>query len=572
MGQWPFFLLMKKLRWQILVVLLTLVIVGVLLLSQQESVLVPLLPQPAPGGVYTEALVGSLSRLNPLLDWNNQADRDVDRLLFSGLIRFDARGMPQPDLAESWGVSQDGTIYNFTLRPNATWHDGTLVTVDDVIFTIELMKSQASFYPQDIKDLWAGIEVKKLGETGLKFTLTEPYAPFLDYLTFGVLPKHLLESLPAGQIPDAAFNLAPVGSGPYRFGRLMVSGGRITGVVLEAYAGYYAQKPLISQVVFRYYPGAAEALDAYQSGEVMGISQIPTSLLPEALAETSLSLYTSRQPVLSIVLFNLNNPEVPFFQEADLRRALVQGLNRQYLIDRLLNGQAIPADGPILPGSWAWYESLEHIGYDPEAAVAMLKQLGYSLPAGGGEVRAKEGQNLAFTLLHPDDPQHTGIAESIQRDWAAIGVQVNLQAVPYDQLVSAYLTPRRYQAALVDLNLTRTPDPDPYPFWHQAEATGGQNYSQWDSRTASEYLEQARTNTDTAARMRLYRNFQVVFAREMPAIPLYFPVYSYGVDVQVQNVQMPPLYDPSDRLADLPLWYMRTRRSLEQTPEAAATP
>jgi peptide/nickel transport system substrate-binding protein len=111
------------------------------------------------GGVYTEGLVGSLGRLNPLLDWNNPADRDVDKLLFSGLVRFDERGLPHADLSESWGVSQDGTIYNFTIRPNAVWHDGTPVTSDDIIFTIEMMKSAGSLYPQDIKDLWSRVKV-----------------------------------------------------------------------------------------------------------------------------------------------------------------------------------------------------------------------------------------------------------------------------------------------------------------------------------------------------------------------------------------------------------------------------
>src|SRR4030067_1085296 len=102
---------MKQLRWQILVVLVTLGIVAVLLFSQQSPVPPgPILPQPEQGGVYTEALVGSLGRLNPLLDWNNSADRDVDRLIFSGLFRFDERGLPQVDLANSWGNTPDGTV------------------------------------------------------------------------------------------------------------------------------------------------------------------------------------------------------------------------------------------------------------------------------------------------------------------------------------------------------------------------------------------------------------------------------------------------------------------------------
>ncbi|NOY98315.1 MAG: peptide ABC transporter substrate-binding protein [Chloroflexi bacterium] len=560
---------MKKLRWQILVVVLTLVLVAILLLSQQP-VLQPISPQPTSGGVYTEGLVGSMSRFNPLLDWNNSADRDVDRLLFSGLIRFDARGLPRPDLAESWGTSQDGMIYNFSIRPNAVWHDGTPVTSDDVIFTLDLIKGDASFYPQDIKELWAEVEIKRLDEKTLQFRLPEPFVPFLDYLTFGVLPKHLLESIPAAQLVDAEFNLKPVGSGPYQFDHLIVDNGQITGVVLTIFEDYYGQKPFIQQVVFRYYPSASAALDAYQQGEVLGISQVTTDILQDALNEPNLGLYTSRSPELSLILLNLDNGEVPFFQELPVRRALMLGLNRQRMINEILHGQAIPADGPILPGSWAYYDGIEHISYDPDAAVALLKAEGYTIPAEGGDVRAKDGTLLAFTLLHPDDTLHTALAEFAQRDWAKIGVQVTLQAVPYDQLLFENLTPRQYQAALVDLNLTRTPDPDPYPFWHQAESVGGQNYSQWDNRPASEYLEQARVTADLDERTRLYRNFQVVFAKDLPALTLYYPTYTFAVDVQVGGVQAAPLYDTSDRLNDIVNWYLVTRRALDQTPTPAA--
>jgi len=181
---------MKRLRWQILVVAVTLVVVAVLLLSQQPA-LAPALSRPSSGGIYSEGVIGSLGRLNPLLDWNNPTDRDVDGLVFSGLVKFDAHGLPQPDLAESWGATPDGTVYNFTLRPNAVWQDGTPVTSDDVIFTIDLIKS-SSFFPQDIKSLWNEITVTKLNDQNLKFTLPEPFAPFLDYLTFGLLPKHIL--------------------------------------------------------------------------------------------------------------------------------------------------------------------------------------------------------------------------------------------------------------------------------------------------------------------------------------------------------------------------------------------
>jgi peptide/nickel transport system substrate-binding protein len=382
----------------------------------------------------------------------------------------------------------------------------------------------------------------------------------------------VLAGVPPEGLVTTEFNIDPIGSGPYQFDHLLLNQGQITGVVLTSFENYYGKPPFISQVVFRYFPSSAAALDAYEQGEVLGISRITQDVLNEALAQPNLSVYTSRMPQVSMVLLNLNNPEVPFLQEPNVRRALLLSLNRQRMISSLLSGQAIVANGPIFPGSWAYYDGIEKLEYDPEVAITLLKSDGYVIPAEGGTVRAKEGRSLIFTMLHPDDELHTQLAQTIQASWSQIGVQVNLQPVPYDRMVFDYLGLRSYQAALVDLNLARTPDPDPYPFWHQAEATGGQNYSQWDNRTASEYLEQARVNTDFGVRTRLYRNFQVVFAKELPALPLYYPVYSFGVDAQVQGVQTAPLYDISDRFSLITDWYLVTRRSLETTPEVTEAP
>lgn len=561
---------MKQLRWQILVVIVTLTIVAVLLYTQQSSPVTGsvIQQQPEQGGVYTEGLVGSLGRLNPLLDWNNPADRDVNRLLFSGLVRFDERGMPHAELAESWGVSQDGTVYNFTIRPNALWHDGTPVTSDDVLFTIELMKSAGSLYPQDIKDLWGRVEVTRLNEKNLKFTLPEPYVPFIDYLTFGVLPKHLLEAIPPDQLQTSEFNIEPVGTGPYKFDQLIVEDGQIAGVVLSINANYYGNVPFIEQVVFRYYPSSAAAFEAYRQGDVFAISEISRDVLQPALEEQSLSVYTSRMPQMGFVFFNLANPDVAFLQNQKVRRALMLGINRPGIIASIMQGQAFVSDSPILPGSWAYFDDTEHFEYDPDVAIELLKAEGYDIPSGGGDVRVKDGIPLAFTMAHPDDATHTQIAQAIQTQWARIGVQVELLPQPYEQLVLTTLASRAFQSALVDLNLSRTPDPDPYPFWHQAEAVGGQNYSGWDNRPASEYLEQARVTADYSLRAKLYRNFQVVFARELPALPLYVPVYSHGVDSQVQGVQIGPLYEPSDRLNTFTNWYLLTRRSLEEATES----
>lgn len=556
---------MKKMRWQILILVLALVAIGVLLIGQQPALL-PSEPaiQPTTGGVYAEGLVGSLGRLNPVLDFYNLVDRDVDRLLFSSLLRFNDQGLPVHDLVESMGISQDGRIYNFSIRQDALWHDGKPLTSEDIVFTVEMLRSPDLPIPEDIRSLWETVEVEALDEYTLQFRLPEPYSPFQDYLTFGILPKHLLGDIPASEMIDAEFNLQPVGSGPFRFDSLLVDGEQIKGVVLQPNQDYHGEPPFIEEFIFRYYPDHQAAFEAYQLGEVQGVSRITNEILPAALQAPTLNLFSGPLPLLSMVFLNLDNPEVPFLQDAAIRRALYLGLNRQHMIDELMGSQAILAHGPIFPNSWAYYDGIEQVPYDPDAAIKILREAGYTIPAAGGSVRTnEEGQSLNIELIYPQDASYEPFAQAIASDWRAIGVGVELIPMSYEDVVSAYLDPRAYQAALVDLNFSRTPDPDPYPFWHQAQITGGQNYARWDDRQASEYLEQARIEVDITERTRLYNNFQVRFASELPSLPLFYPIYNYAVEEQVQGVTMGPLYEPSDRLVTAPQWFLLAERGIE---------
>lgn len=561
---------MKQLRWQILIVVLALVAIAVLLLGRQPALQAEA-PVAVTGGIYSEGVVGELERLNPLLSFYNTPDRDASRLIFSSLVRFDSRGIPHLDLAESWGLSRDETTYNFSLREDAIWHNGEPVTSDDVVFTVNLMRDPDMPVPPGLLSFWESIEVKALNDTTLQFILPEPFSPFMDFLAFGVLPSHLLGDLDPVDLVNASFNLQPVGSGPYRFEDLLVEEGEIVGVVLSAFEEHYRQRPYIDQFVVRYYPDSAAALEAYEEGEILGFSPVTTEVLDEVLTEPDLNLYTGRLPELTLIYLNLDNPEVPFFQQIDVRQALMKGLNRQWMVDRILQGQGIPANGPIFPGSWAFYDALEPIDYAPEEAITLLKTAGFTIPAEGGSIREGESGPLQFELLYPDGERHEQIAQAVQRNWEALGVAVTITGVPFDELLEEHLIPRTYQAVLADLNIARTPDPDPYPFWHQAQITGGQNYAQWDDRPASEYLEQARVIVDLEERTRLYRNFQVRFVTQLPALPLFYPVYSYAVDVEVQGVQMGPLVEPADRFATVADWYLLARRSLDVESTAVVT-
>lgn len=561
---------MKKFRWQLLIICLTGLVVGILLILEKRGGLGQLGDiQPVSGGVYTEALVGSLSRLNPLLDSANQVDKDVDRLIFSGLVRFDSRGMPEVDLAEAIRPSQDGVIYNVTLKPDLTWHDGEPLTSTDIAFTVDLMKNGEGFVSADLVEFWKEINLVVIDDLNMQFILPEAFAPFQDYLAFGVLPEHLLSGLTLQQIADSDFNVHPIGSGPFKFSEITVEDNVITGLTLTAFENYANSGPFLEEINFRYYADAQSAYQAYLDKYVQGISEIPDSLLPTALTNTDLSIYSGRLPQISMVIFNLNDTGVPFFQDANIRKALLLGLNRQKMVNEIFNGQAIVANSVIFPGNWAYLDSLTQVEYDYDQAALLLKEAGYVVTGDENPVRMKEETVFRFVLSYPDDELHRIIAETIQSDWKKLSIDVVLEPIPTDLFLSDKLNPRAFQAALVDLNLSGTPDPDPYPFWDSGQATSGQNYSQWDNRLASDSIEQARVTTDFNERIRLYHNFQDIFAKELPSLPLYYPVYNYGVDSVIHGISFGPLMDTSDRFATVNEWNMITRRTQEtDTPDS----
>ncbi len=562
---------MKKLRWQIVVVVVALVSIAIVIFGN-KPILETISPAPSTGGVYSEALIGSPSRFNPLLDYYNQVDRDVDRLIYSSLVTFDSWGNPIPELAEAIGVSVDGDVYNVTLREGVTWHDGEPLTTEDVLFTIELMRLAEVPVPDDIRELWNSVEVTIFDDRNMQIRLSEAYAPFTDYLAFGILPKHLLQGATGPAVVNSGFNLQPVGSGPYKFEELIIENGQITGVVLQAFDDYYKDRPFIDQIVFRYYDTTAEALLAYQEGEVLGISPVKAEDLQDVLNEPGLNIYTARLPQLCILLLNLGNDNLLFFQDAEIRKAMLSALNRPYMIDNVLDGQAIVAHGPIFPGSWAYYDTIERIDYNPLRAEEAFRAAGYSFPASGGSVRENEGLKFSFDLVHLDDEEHTALAEVIRDNLSDVGVEVNLVAVGEQDMLENYLEPREYEAILVDWSVARTPDPDPYPFWHQSQMTGGQNYSMWNDRRASEYLENARVSVERSERVRLYRNFQVHFNRELPALPLFYPMYTYAVDATVSGISIGPVYDPSDRFANVLEWYLVAEPEVQEGVVSTAEP
>ncbi len=559
----------RSVRWQVLLIAVGMALVGTLLAYLAIQYTVDEVP--TVGGTYVEGVAGAPRAINPLLSAYNDVDRDLCALVFDGLTRFDTNGTVVPALARGWDVSPDGLSYVFHLRSGVRWHDGEPFTSDDVLFTVNLLQDPDYPGPPDVGALWRTVQVERQDNYTIRFTLaiSQPFAPFLDYTTVGILPAHRLAGIRAADLPGLDFNLSPVGTGPFQVAEVEADGGSVTSVLLERNPQYYGSAPLLERIRFRFYPSHQGVFRAYQAGEVEGIGQVTLENRAQAEAETQhgLALYSAQMSRQVLIFLNLGRPdELPFFQEVEVRQALLYGLDRQGLIERVLGGWGLVAHSPIIAGNWAYDPNVRQYPYDPSQARVILDRAGWQM-SWATLVRSRDEVPLAFTLLTSTDPVQTAVAQEVARQWAEIGVQATVVTVsPLD--VRAALEQRNYQAALVELDLPG--DPDPYPLWHQTQITTGQNYAGLDHRRISEILEAARINVDPAQRMALYREFQDLFTQEIPAILLYHPVYTYGVSERVRGVQMGPLMTPADRFTTVTDWYVATRRVIRSQTEWSA--
>lgn len=503
------------------------------------------------GGTYVEGVIGKPALINPLMA-SSDLDVDLSALIFSGMTRSNEKGEIVPDLAERWDVTESGKVWTFHLRPGVKWHDGAPFTADDVTFTINAIKSPDFPGNPNLADLWRNVEVEKLDDLTVKLTLKEPYTPFLNYTTLGIVPAHILSQIPIEGWKEADFNLQPTGTGRFRMPSKGVSS---TQVVVEANPDYYLDRPMLDRIRFKLYPTREALLRAMEVGEVGGISYLAPDDIARVRRLDTYTVYTAPLSNYAIVFLNLRSP---LFSDKSVRQALLYALDRDRIIRQVLSGYGRIAHSPILPTSWAHKDDIFQYGYEPEKAKSLLDSAGWVVKD-GGTVREKDGQAFSFTLLTNDSPERVEVANMIRDQLATVGIRAEVKVVKANELAQDYLVPRKYDAALFGwMGLSN--DPDSYQMWHSTQAENGFNFAGWKNDGADQLLEKGRQDMNQGERKQMYDEFQDIFAQEVPSLLLYYPTYSFAVSNKVHGVTANPMSNSSDRFSDIASWYMNTKR------------
>jgi len=349
---------------------------------------------PAHGGTYREGVVGQPRFINPVYAPLNDPDKDLVELIFSGLTQYNQQGEVELDLAKDYSRNEEGTIYTFTLRENALWHDGEPVTSDDIIFTIQTLKN--SDYDSPHRANWLGIKVEKVDSNQVRFLLGAPDISFLETLAqTKIIPKHVWKDTPAKTFSLAISSTQYlVGSGPFKFKKIEINENQqMESLELKDNPDYYfSDHPYLSEFHFKFFQTEEELKKAAQQNKIDGFALENFDKLENF---SSWNVKEIQMPRYFSLFFNPQNSE--FLTQKSFREALNYATDQQEIVNQAINSYGIPINSPVLPDFYN-IPKVTSSEYNLDKANQILTKLGY---------QKKEGEEYRQQVIQVDSPEFT---------------------------------------------------------------------------------------------------------------------------------------------------------------------
>ena len=542
----------------IFIILSILIIVtSITLLSKVNSLFTTKVP--AHGGSLTEGLVGSPRFINPLLELSD-ADRDLTYLVYSGLMRATAKGDLIPDLAESYTVSDDGLTYIFKIKNNVYFQDGKKVTADDVEYTIQMAQDINLRSPK--RNNWIGVDIQVISPTEITFKLKQPYSPFIENTTLGILPKHIWSSATIDEFPFSSYNMEPVGSGPYAISNMKRNGSGIPiNYELKAFNKYALGEPFITDLKFNFYSNEKDLSSAYSSGVVESTSALSLQSLNALKNKTSNVAEKISLPRVFGVFFNQNQNKV--FLNKEVRQALDMTVDKDRVINEALGGYGEKINSPLPSGILS--ESNEAIAiYNKDLAIkqaqAILAKAGWIYNDTDKvlekKINKKETQKLAFSISTSNTDDLKKTADILKEDWTLLGAQVEIQTFDPTDLNQTVIAQRKYDALLFGEIINRSLDL--FAFWHSSQRNIGYNVAMYTNSKVDKLLEDARQISDKDLRLKKYTQAETEINNDIPAVFIYSPEFIYNLPKKIQGFESGLINNHSERFEEIYKWYIET--------------
>ena len=359
---------------------------------------------PSYGGSITEGIVGSPRFLNPVYADANDVDRDLDQLIYSGILRYNGQGELVPDLASGEPVVEEGgKTITVPLKENVQWHDGTPFTADDILFTLATIQDPA--YKSPIRANWIGVEVEKVSDYKVRFHLFDPYAPFMERLTLKILPSHIWDKVPPENFALTPLNLQPVGTGPWSIAKISQDrSGLVTELQLKAFGEYHSARPFIESLTFRFFNTEEDLMSETSRGTIDSFSLAHIENV-RRMKNPAFLAYSFSLPRYFALFFNLDPAaDQKELKEKAVRQALSLSLDKEQLVANLFQDNAHTIHSPFLPNIFGFAKSELEQGPDREKALSLLEEAGYVRQLADGKIGKPElsGEALAKDLQKGD--------------------------------------------------------------------------------------------------------------------------------------------------------------------------
>lgn len=426
--------------------------------------------------------------------------------VYDGLVRYkDGTLEVEPALAESWTISDDGTVYTFSLRDGVTFHDGTPFNAEAVKYNFDRMLDenhpQHDTGPFPLAFFFSAVEeVEVVDDLTVRFKLNAPYAPFLSNLAY---PTGLIVSPTAVREYGADYGRNPVGTGPFKFAEWESN----AKVVVVRNDDYWEDPAKLEAVVFRPITDANTRVAELMAGGIDLMVEVPPDSLTQLRDDANFNIYEQAGPHLWFLILNMK--EGPF-KDKRVRQAINYAIDKKAIVENVLQGTAEIAAGPTPPAfAWAYNEELQPYPHDIEKAKQLIKEAG----AEGAEVTFYVTEGGSGML----DPVPMGAA--IQADLAQIGLTVAIETYEWNTFLGKVNPGLEGKADMAEM-AWMTNDPDTLPYlalrtdaWPDK---GGFNSGYYSNPEVDKLLEAARSSTDQAERAKLYREMQEIVYDDAP--------------------------------------------------------
>jgi peptide/nickel transport system substrate-binding protein len=451
------------------------------------------------------------SFLNPVLA-QDAASSDVNSFIFNGLIKYN-RNLDGfvGDLAESWNLKLGPEPeITFFLRKGVLWHDGKEFTAADVKFTYEtIMNPKTNTVRRSSYELVKKAEA--LDPYTFRVTYKQPFSPGLESWGIGIVPKHLLENV---NINTARFNRHPIGTGPFRFVQ-WVSDEKI---VLDANLQYFEGRPGLDGIIFRIIPETAlnEMEILSRQADYSGIYPFEFKRMKEV---PFIRVYTQPSLGYTYIGYNLKNP---LFQDKRVRWALTYAINREAIVQYVLDGLGILATGPFPNQMWYWNPHVKPIPFDPQKARELLADAGWKEKNERG-ILEKEGRPFRFTLItNSGNDTRRDVAVLVQRQLRDIGIDVTLEFYEWSVFITDFIDARHFDACLLGWSLSV--DPDAYEIWDSNQIKTGFNFISYRNPEVDRLLVEGRREYSHEKRKKIYWRIHELIAEDQPYTFLFVPL------------------------------------------------